>query len=188
MFGCRNKKLGVLLVVTAGAFSCAREGGQYGSCGSMRETGSAVEDKMGKTEEEWRKELSPEVYRVMRERGTETAFTGQYHKHKEEGTYHCAACGNPLFSSETKFESGTGWPSFYAPVSEQGVETATDRGHGRVRTEVHCAKCGGHLGHVFEDGPQPTGLRYCINSVSLEFEKEGANSLEGGSENGKAQE
>ena len=128
-------------------------------------------DEKVKSEEEWNKELSAEEYHVLREKGTERAFTGKYYKNKEDGTYYCAGCGNPLFSSETKYESGTGWPSFYEPISGDKVATETDRSFGMVRTEVHCAKCGGHLGHVFEDGPQPTGLRYCLNSVSLKFEK-----------------
>ena len=122
-----------------------------------------------KTDEEWKKTLSADQYYVLRQQGTEPAFTGKYHNHKAKGTYICAACGNELFSSETKFRSGTGWPSFYQPVSERNVGTEVDRSYGMVRTEVHCGRCGGHLGHIFEDGPRPTGLRYCINSVSLDF-------------------
>src|SRR5438270_13397455 len=129
-------------------------------------------DKIKKTEEEWQKELTPEQYQVMRKAGTEPAFSGKYHKTKDPGMYTCAACGQPLFSSETKFESGTGWPSFFAPLQD-AVETTVDRSLFMTRTEVHCAKCGGHLGHVFPDGPRPTGLRYCMNGVALEFKPEG---------------
>ena len=129
-------------------------------------------DKVEKTDEQWRKELSPEQYHVMREAGTERAFTGVYWDNHEQGTYSCAACGLPLFSSETKFDSGTGWPSFSAPITEANVSEETDRTAGMVRTEVKCRRCGSHLGHVFEDGPRPTGLRYCMNSISLKLEKQ----------------
>ncbi len=132
----------------------------------------AMTDKVEKTEEQWRKELSPEQYHVLREAGTERAFTGAYWNNHDKGTYQCAACGLPLFSSATKFDSGTGWPSFYAPISETSVIEETDRTLGMVRTEVKCRRCGSHLGHVFEDGPRPTGLRYCMNSISLKLEKE----------------
>jgi len=124
-----------------------------------------------KTEAEWKKQLTPTQYAVLREKGTERAFTGELWDHHEKGTYKCAGCGAELFASDTKFDSGCGWPSFYAPKEEANVEEARDASHGMVRTEVMCAKCGGHLGHVFDDGPNPTGLRYCINSASLEFEK-----------------
>jgi peptide-methionine (R)-S-oxide reductase len=126
--------------------------------------------KVEKTEEDWRKELTPEQYHVLREKGTERAFTGKYWDAGGDGTYRCAGCGEPLFSSECKFDSGTGWPSFTAPASGDAVETTTDQTHGMVRTEVHCRRCGGHLGHVFPDGPGPEGLRYCINSISLKKE------------------
>ncbi len=127
---------------------------------------------MERTEKEWKEILTPEQYRVLREKGTERPFSGKYVKHKKEGTYVCAACGNELFSSETKFESCSGWPSFYDIMNSGSVETHTDRTHGMVRTEVLCKKCGGHLGHVFEDGPEPTGQRYCINSAALDFKGE----------------
>jgi len=129
-------------------------------------------DKINKTDEEWREELTLEQYHVMREKGTERPFTGVYHNTHDEGTYLCAACGNELFDSETKFDSGCGWPSFYAPIAEGNVKEETDTSHGMKRTEITCAKCGSHLGHVFDDGPQPTGQRYCMNSVSLKLDKE----------------
>jgi len=126
-------------------------------------------EKVEKSDEEWKKILTPEQYYVLRQQGTEAAFTGDYYHQKAKGTYVCAACGNELFSSVAKYNSGTGWPSFYEPITESKVGTEKDRSYGMVRTEVHCAKCGGHLGHIFDDGPRPTGLRYCINSVSLDF-------------------
>ena len=129
-----------------------------------------MKEKIQKTDEEWRKELTPEQYRVCRMKGTERPFTGEYHASKDPGTYKCVACGAELFTSETKFDSGCGWPSFYQPVAEENIDEETDNAFGMRRTEVMCSSCGAHLGHVFPDGPRPTGLRYCINSVSLKLD------------------
>ncbi len=127
--------------------------------------------KIQKTEEEWLQELGPEQYRILRGKGTERPFTGKYNVHKEDGMYCCAACGTPLFSSETKYDSGCGWPAFFAPADKEKIEYVLDKSHGMLRTEILCKNCGGHLGHVFNDGPNPTGERYCVNSLSLDFEK-----------------
>jgi peptide-methionine (R)-S-oxide reductase len=130
--------------------------------------------KIDKTEAEWREQPTPEQFHVCREKGTEPSFTGAYHDTKDPGTYRCVCCGEALFSSEAKFDSGTGWPSFHSPIEDGNIETETDSSYGMRRTEVMCRSCGAHLGHVFPDGPRPTGLRYCINSVSLDLDGDGS--------------
>ncbi|MCZ4408313.1 peptide-methionine (R)-S-oxide reductase MsrB [Cryomorphaceae bacterium 1068] len=144
------------------------------ACSQNAETTESEHEhyEVSKTDEEWKELLTPQEYEVLRQKGTERAFTGDLLDNKEEGTYICAACAFPLFDSKTKFKSGTGWPSFYTFVGDTNVVEIADRSYGMVRTEVVCGQCGGHLGHVFEDGPKPTGLRYCINSVSLDFKKD----------------
>ena len=127
-------------------------------------------DKVELTDADWREKLTPEQYAILRHGGTERAFTGKYEKNKQSGMYTCAGCGQPLFSSDTKYDSGSGWPSYTAPVADEAVAELRDVSHGMIRTEVRCGKCEGHLGHVFPDGPGPTGLRYCINSASLDFQ------------------
>ena len=129
-----------------------------------------MKEKIQKTKEEWKKELTPEQYEVCRMKATEPPFTGKYYNSKQSGMYRCAACGNELFDSTTQFDSGTGWPSFYKPVEEENIETEEDSSYGMRRTEVICSRCGAHLGHVFPDGPRPTGLRYCINSIALKLD------------------
>jgi peptide-methionine (R)-S-oxide reductase len=129
--------------------------------------------RVEKSDQQWKAELSPAEYKILREKGTEPPFTGQYVNEKKEGVYRCRACGTPLFSSETKYDSGSGWPSFYEPMDEENITEHEDRAHGMRRTEVLCAACDAHLGHVFPDGPKPTGLRYCINSASLDLDPSG---------------
>ena len=173
----------IMLVVLIGIQACSQTSGEKAltTAGTGNEplpeevvkelNSNVLEDTVVKTEAEWRAILTPAEYQVLREDATEPPFSNEYNDNKRRGVYSCAACGNPMFTSETKFDSGTGWPSFYAPISEKRVKEVEDLTMGMVRTEVVCARCGSHLGHVFPDGPEPTGLRYCLNSLSLDFEE-----------------
>lgn len=159
----------LLLLITFNLMSCSSNSQNENS--TTNKPKSTMSEKVGKTEDEWKKVLSPQQYEVLRQKGTEAPFSGKYYLHKEKGVYVCAACGAELFKSDAKFDSGCGWPSFSDVVDSSKVVYTKDMSHGMIRTEITCAKCGSHLGHVFDDGPAPTGQRYCINSVSIDFKK-----------------
>jgi peptide-methionine (R)-S-oxide reductase len=159
----------LLLLLTSGLLAC----GQQHQSSPMNNNNKSMENKSNKTNDDWRKLLTPVQFNVLREKGTERAFTGQYDDFFDDGTYYCAACGAKLFTSSAKYNSGCGWPAFFEPADSANMLFRKDLSYGMVRTEVLCARCGGHLGHIFDDGPKPTGQRYCINSVSLQFVKKG---------------
>ncbi len=159
-----------MLLLTAGSTYCQKAKEDKNTTKTQNEIPMKFE--IEKTDQEWKQILNPEQYKILREKGTERPFTGKYNDHKEKGKYVCAGCGTELFISDTKFESGCGWPSFYAAADNETILEKTDKSFGMTRTEILCSKCGGHLGHVFNDGPKPTGLRYCVNSASLDFIKE----------------
>lgn len=160
------KKILSFIVLTALVSAC---NSQTGNIQPEKNKNQPMKETINKSEEEWKKILNAEQYAILREKGTERPYTGKYNLHFEKGNYHCAGCNALLFSSSSKFESHCGWPSFDDEIEKGVIKTVTDRTHGMVRTEIMCAKCGGHLGHVFDDGPTKTGLRYCVNSVSIEF-------------------
>ena len=168
----RFRWLWFLLILIPAGCGAAAPPDHASAIAQSQKKNSTSKEKVVKSEQEWKQILTPEQYHILREKGTERAFTGRYWKNKEDGTYVCAGCGQELFDSKTKFDSGTGWPSFWDAIEKSKVELKDDFSYGMHRLEVVCSRCGGHLGHVFPDGPRPTGLRYCINSASLEFKKE----------------
>lgn len=166
----KNLLIPVFIILSI-SHSCSQSKNKPNNGNSPSINTTNMSEKIYKSEEEWQKELSPEQYQVLRKKGTERPYTGKYDKFDEPGHYVCAACGNPLFDSDAKFDAGCGWPSFFESLDSTKISTETDFSLGMKRTEIMCARCGGHLGHVFDDGPQPTGLRYCVNSVSIDFKK-----------------